>query len=249
MAFIDDHRDRFGVEPICRVLTEHGVTIAPSGYYAFKKRPPSARAVRDEQLIVEIERVFWDRELGRGISGARKIWRLLKREGIQVARCTVERLMRKQALRGIRRGKQFTTTRPHENASRPPDHVRRQFVANRPNQLWVVDFTFVPTWSGMAFTAFVTDVYSRRIVGWRTTNRMPTQLPLDALEMALWVRDRAGQSVDGVILTVMREVNTLLCATRTGSPTSERSRRSERLAIATITLWPKPSSASTRQSA
>ena len=199
MAFIDDHRDRFGVEPICRVLTEHGVTIAPSGYYAFKKRPPSARAVRDEQLIVEIERVFWDRELGRGISGARKIWRLLQREGIQVARCTVERLMRKQALRGIRRGKQFTTTRPHENASRPPDHVRRQFVANRPNQLWVVDFTFVPTWSGMAFTAFVTDVYSRRIVGWRTTNRMPTQLPLDALEMALWVRDRAGQSVDGVI--------------------------------------------------
>ena len=172
---------------------------APSGYYAFKTRPASARARRDAELVVEIERVFWDRKLGRGISGARKVWHLLKREGIVVARCTVERLMRRQGLRGVRRGKRFVTTRPGSAAPRPADHVRRCFHADRPNDPWVGDFTYVPTWSGMAFTAFVTDVYSRRIVGWRTTNRMPTELPLDALEMALWVRDRAGESVDGVI--------------------------------------------------
>lgn len=199
IQFIDDHRARFGVEPICRVLTQHGVRIAPSGYYAFKSRPVSARAARDAELIVEIERVFWDRKKGRGISGVRKMWHLLAREGIQVARCTVERLMRQQGLRGIRRGRQFVTTRPDETVARPADHVQRCFEADRPNQLWVVDFTYVPTWSGMAFTAFVTDVFSRRIVGWRTMNRMPTELPLDALEMALWVRDRAGDDVTGVI--------------------------------------------------
>ena len=199
VQFIDDHRDRFGVEPICRVLTEHAVPIAPSGYYAFKKRPASARATSDAELIVQIERVFWDRKLGRGIGGVRKVWRLLRREGILVARCTVERLMRQQGLRGIRRGKQFITTRPDNSSTRPLDHVKRDFTADRPNELWVVDFTYVPTWSGMAFTAFVTDVFSRRIVGWRTMDRMPTALPLDALEMALWVRDRAGQDVTGVI--------------------------------------------------
>jgi putative transposase len=127
------------------------------------------------------------------------MWHLLRREGTPVARCTVERLMRAQGLRGVRRGKQFITTRPDEKALRLQDHVNRDFTACRPNQLWVVDFTYVPTWSGMAFTAFVTDVLSRRIVGWRTMGRMPTELPLDALEMALWVRDRAGEDVTGVI--------------------------------------------------
>ena len=158
MQFIDDHRDRFGVEPICRVLTEHEVKIAPSGYYAFKKRLPSARAMRDEQLVVEIERVFWDRKLGRGISGVRKMRHLLRREGTVIARCTLERLMRRQGLRGVRRGKQFITTKADVAAARPEDRVNRNFTACRPNQLWVVDFTYVPTWSGMAFTAFVTDV-------------------------------------------------------------------------------------------
>ncbi|WP_308492713.1 IS3 family transposase [Microbacterium terrisoli] len=199
VQFIDDHRARFGVEPICRVLTKHGVKIAPSGYYAFKKRPASARAVADAELVVQIERVFWDRDLGRGISGVRKVWRLLRREGITVARCTVERLMRQQGLRGVRRGKQFITTRPDDTAPRAEDHVKREFHADRPNELWVVDFTYVPTWSGMAFTAFVTDVFSRRIVGWRTMSKMPTDLPLDALEMALWIRDRAGEDVTGVV--------------------------------------------------
>ena len=181
------------------MLTEHGVKIAPSGYYAFKKRPASARAVSDAVLVVQIERVFWDRTLGRGISGVRKVWRLLAREGVIVARCTVERLMRQQGLRGIRRGKQFITTRPDDSAPRAEDHVKREFHADRPNELWVVDFTYVPTWSGMAFTAFVTDVFSRRIVGWRTMSTMPTDLPLDALEMALWIRDREGEDITGVI--------------------------------------------------
>ncbi len=199
VQFIDDHRDRFGVEPICRVLSEHGVKIAPSGYYAFKSRPISARAASDAELVIELRRVFTDRSLGRGISGVRKMWHLLRREGIVVARCTVERLMRQEGLRGVRRGKQFVTTRSDDKAARPADHVERCFRADRPNELWVVDFTYVPTWSGMAFTAFVTDVFSRRIVGWRTMNRMPTELPLDALEMALWVRDRAGEDVTGVI--------------------------------------------------
>lgn len=199
IQFIDDHRDRFGVLSVCRVLTEHEVKIAPSGYYAFKKRPPSARALRDAELIEHIEDVFWNRSKGRGICGARKVWRLLKRDGIDIARCTVERLMRQHGLRGVRRGKQFVTTRPDVATARPPDRVKRDFTAARPNQLWVVDFTYVPTWSGMGFTAFVTDVFSRRIVGWRTANRMPTELPLDALEMALWVRGRAGQNVDGLI--------------------------------------------------
>jgi putative transposase len=198
VQFIDEVRDRFGVEPICRVLTKHGVKIAPSGYYAFKARPASARALRDAELIVEIERVFWDRDLGRGIAGYRKMWHLLHREGIQVARCTVERLMRAQGLKGVRRGKDVVTTRPEEKATRPPDLVQRCFRASKPNELWVVDFTYVPTWSGFGFTAFVTDVFSRRIVGWRTADRMPTELPLDALEMALWVRGRAGRDVTGV---------------------------------------------------
>lgn len=174
------------------MLTKHGVKIAPSDYYAFKKRPVSARAITDAELVVHIERVFWDRDLDRGISGVRKVWRLLRREGITVARC-------QQGLRGVRRGKQFITTRPDETAPRAEDHVTREFHADRPNELWVVDFTYVPTWSGMAFTAFVTGVFSRRIVGWRTMWKMPTDLPLDALEMALWVRDRAGEDVTDVV--------------------------------------------------
>ena len=199
MAFIDAHRDRFGVEPICRVLTEHGCKIAPSGYYAARSRPVSARAARDAELLAEIVRVYSDPNIGRGLYGARKVWRQLRRERIEVARCTVERLMRTNGLHGVRRGRSFVTTRSDPAAERPPDLVDRNFVASRPNQLWVVDFTYVATWSGMAFTAFVTDVYSRRIVGWRTTDRMPTQLPLDAFEMAKWIRQRDGQDIDGVI--------------------------------------------------
>ena len=197
--FIDDHRDRFGVEPICRVLSEHEVKIAPSTYYAHRCRPASARSLRDAALLVEIVRVHSDPKIGRGLYGARKVWHQLRREGIEVARCTVERLMGSVGLQGIRRGRSFVTTKSDPAASRPPDLVDRDFTAARPNQLWVVDFTYVPTWSGRAFTAFVTDVFSRRIVGWRTAASMPTELPLDALEMALWTRSRAGELVQGVV--------------------------------------------------
>ena len=203
-AFIDEVKARFGVEPVCRVLTEHGVKIAPSTYYAARTRPPSARAVRDEAVLAEIRRVWADRELGRGLAGARKVYHLLRRgggvDGVPVPRCQVERLMRGAGLQGVRRGRRpVTTTVSDPAASRAPDLVERDFSAEAPNRLWLVDFTYVPTWSGMAFTAFVSDACSRRIVGWRTADAMPTELPLDALEMALWTRQRAGQAVGGVI--------------------------------------------------
>ena len=202
VRFVDDHKNRFGVEPICRVLVEHGVQIAPSTYYAAKSRPASPRACRDGQLLIEIRRVFAARNLGRGVSGVRKVWRLLLRDPGVVARfgpidrCTVERLMRAAGLQGARRGKRFVTTKADQSAAPPPDRVNRNFSAEAPNRLWIVDFTYVPTWSGMAFTAFVSDVFSRRIVGWRTTTSMPTELPLDALEMALWTRASAGHCDD-----------------------------------------------------
>jgi putative transposase len=190
---------RWGVEPICRVLTAHGVQIAPSTYYANLARPPSARAVRDAELLVEIERVHGDAKIGRGVYGYRKVWHQLLREGVIVPRCQVERLMKAAGLQGVRRGKRFVTTKPDRAAARPPDLVNRDFAAARPNLLWLVDFTYVPTWSGMAFTAFVHDAFSRRIVGWRTAASMPTELPLDALEMALWTRARADQDITGLV--------------------------------------------------
>ena len=140
MAFIDERRGQFGVEPMCRVLVEHGVPIAPSTYYAAKGRPPSARAVADEALLAEIRRVHGDRTLGRGLYGARKVWNQLLREGRTVPRCQVERLMRADGLRGVRRGRQFVTTRADPAAVRAPDLVKRAFGATRPNELWVVDF-------------------------------------------------------------------------------------------------------------
>ena len=185
------------------MLIEHGVTIAPSTYYAHQSRPPSPRAVRDTAVLAEIERIYHDPQLGRGLYGARKVWHQLRRQGGVDGRpvpcCQVERLMRVAGLQGARRGRMVVTTKADTAASRPPDLVDRDFTASRPNELWVVDFTYVPTWSGMAFTAFVSDVFSRRIVGWRTAPSMPTELPLDALEMALWTRGRAGQDLDGLV--------------------------------------------------
>lgn len=149
-----------------------------------------------------IAEVFYDRHKGRSVAGAKKVWIYLMRDGIKVARCTVERLMRLMGLRGVRRtGRRVITTVPDWAATsrvRPPDLVKRKFVATAPNELWVVDFCYVPTWEGTAYCAFVQDVFSRRIVGWRIAKRMPTELPLDALEMALWVRDRNGESVKGL---------------------------------------------------
>lgn len=248
MAFVDAHRERFGVEPMCRVLGENGVHVAPSTYYAAKTRPPSPRSIADVALLVEIERVHSSAKVGRGLYGARKVWHQLRREGFVVARCTVERLMGANGLRGARRGKQFVTTRSDRAAARPPDLVERDFSATRPNELWVVDFTYVPTWSGTVFTAFVSDVYSRRIVGWRTALSMPTELPLDALEMALWVRARAGHDVDGVVHHSDAGTNTRRSATPPGCSTLARSPRSDQSATRSTTRWPRASSVSTRPS-
>lgn len=200
IRFVDDYRARFGVEPICRVLRGHGVKIAPSTYWAAKTRRPSARAVSDAHWREVIEATFWDRKKGRGVAGYRKMWRYLKRDGHDIARSTVQRLMAEMGLRGVLRGGwKVVTTRPDAAASRPPDLVKRDFTSQAPNRLWVVDFTYVATWEGVGFTAFVEDVYAHRLVGWRTTSTMPTELPLDALEMALWVRDRDGHDTTGVI--------------------------------------------------
>jgi len=186
ITYIDCHRDRFGVEPICKHLP-----IAPSTYYDARKRPPSARAVRDEKLKAEIERVHAE---NFGVYGARKVFRQLKREGFCVARCTVERLMRSLGLEGVRRGKKKRTTIPDEAASRPADLVCRDFTAPGPNRLWVADFSYVATWSGFVYVAFVIDVFSRFIVGWRASVSLRADLVLDALEMAIWARQHENIS-------------------------------------------------------
>ncbi len=180
IAYVDTYRDRFGVEPICEVLE-----IAPSTYYSAKSRPPCRRRVTDEALKVEIRRVH---EGNYGVYGTRKVWRQLNREGIAVARCTVERLMRQMGLAGRFRGRKRRTTIPAATSTAPLDLVERSFGANRPNALWVADITYVATWSGFAYAAFVIDVFSRRIVGWRVSNTLRTSLALDALEMAIWSR-------------------------------------------------------------
>lgn len=184
----------FGVEPICHVLG-----IAPSTYYAVKarQRAPSARALRDAELLVEIRRVH---ARTRGLYGARKVWLQLRREGVEVARCTVERLMRQAGLEGVRRGRTRRTTIPDTTAQRPLDLVDRDFTAAAPNRLWVSDFTYVMTYSGVVYVAFTIDAFSRRIVGWKADTNMRTELVLDTLEMALWQRDRDGVPLaDGMV--------------------------------------------------
>ncbi|WP_409945781.1 IS3 family transposase [Rubrivirga sp. S365] len=185
ITFIDDHREAYGVEPICKVLP-----IAPSTYYAAKARQSdpalrSARSQSDEALRAEIQRV-WDEN--RSVYGAKKVWKQLKREGFVVARCTVARLMRTMGLRGVTRGRRVRTTVPADLAERPLDLVERDFTAERPNQLWVSDLTYVATWRGFVYVAFVIDVFSRRIVGWRVSNSLRSDLALDALEQAICER-------------------------------------------------------------
>jgi putative transposase len=198
VAFIDAHRGRFGVEPICRVLSEHGCKIAPNTYWVAKKRPPSARALRDEALKVEVTRVH--HEALDGVYGADKVWAALNREGTQVARCTVERLMREMGLSGARRGRAYkVTTRSDERQHRPADLVERQFKAPAPNRLWVADLTYVKTHSGWVYVAFIIDVFSRVVVGWQTSCSLRADLAIDALEMAVWNRTRAGNDLDGLV--------------------------------------------------
>ena len=180
IAYIHAHKDRYGVEPICQLLP-----IAPSTYHAVSRRPASARAVRDAKLKGEIARVHAEHF---GVYGARKVWRQLHREGIGVARCTVERLMGELGLEGVRRGRPHKTTTPDAAAARPADLVGRDFSAARPNQLWVADLTYVATWSGFVYVAFVIDAFSRFLVGWQASRSLRTDLALDALEMAIWRR-------------------------------------------------------------
>jgi len=191
-SFVGEHREVHGVESICRELP-----IAPSTYYEHvarrqdpERRP--ARARRDGELERDIRRVWED---NFAVYGARKVWRQLKREKIEVARCTVERLMRNMGLRGVTRGRSFKTTTPDASAARPADLVKRNFTATRPNQLWVADLTYVATWRGFVYVAFVIDVFSRRIVGWRASTSRRAELALDALEQALHARSRSEKLV------------------------------------------------------
>ena len=186
-----------GVEPICAELKEAGVQIAPSSYYASKTRPPSARAIRDAELVTDIKVAH---KANLGVYGARKIHAELNREGVKVARCTVERLMRAEGLRGIPREKsRKTTIGDGAETERPEDLVKRNFVATGPNQLWVADLTYVRTHAGWTYVAFVLDVFSRMIVGWQVSTSLRTDLALDALDMGLWNRQRAGQDVTGLV--------------------------------------------------
>ena len=197
VAFIEACRDQFGVEPICRALRQAGVRISPSGYYAARGRPPPARAVREAALEKQILRVYKD---SGERYGAWKVRDQLNREGIAAARCTVERLMRKLGLRGVRRGGyKVRTTRSDPSQDRPEDLVNRDFTPDAPNRLWVVGFTFVSTWAGTAYTAFVIDAFARLIAGWRTAASHSTDLVLDALVMAVTCRARQGVKVAGLI--------------------------------------------------
>jgi putative transposase len=191
VAFIDAHRDRFGVEPTCRVLCEHGIKIAPSTYYAAKARPPSARAQRDAELRPVIARVHKENFVAYG---ADKMWDHLNNvEGIPVARCTVERLMRDMGLSGVRRGRSWVrTTISDDGTERPADLVERDFTTTAPNRLWLADLTYVKTHAGWVYVAFVIDAYSRMVVGWQASRSLRSDLAIDALEMAVHNRRRQG---------------------------------------------------------
>ncbi len=178
--YIDAHRKRFGVEPICQTLQ-----VAPSTYYAVKARRPSRRRVQDDALKPDVTRVHRD---NFGVYGVEKVWRQLIREGTQVGRDRVARLMHDLGLAGAVRGKKARTTVPADLAARPADLVDRAFTAPAPNRLWVADLTYVSTWSGFTYTAFIVDAFSRAIVGWRVATSLRADLALDALEMAIWTR-------------------------------------------------------------
>jgi putative transposase len=183
VRFINAYRDRWGIEPICTALQ-----VAPSTYYTAVSRLPSARQLSDQRLKVEIARVH---RANFGVYGIEKVWRQLNREGIKIGRDRVARLMDEMELRGVVRGRKKRTTWPAEVSARPADLVERQFTAAAPNHLWVADLTYVSTWSGFVYVAFVSDVFSRFIVGWRVSNSLHADLALDALEMAIWRRQHA----------------------------------------------------------
>ena len=241
IAFIDDHRDAHGVEPICKVLP-----IAPSTYHdhAAKRREPerlSDRAKRDEALKPAIRRIFDD---NFAVYGVRKVWRQMQREGIGVARCTVARLMGAMGLEGIVRGKPVRTTVSGKATPCPHDLVNRQFRAPKPNVLWVSDFTYVATWQGFVYVAFVIDAYARRIVGWRVSRTAHAGFVLDALEQALY--ERRPVSGGGLVHHSDRACNTCRSSTPSGWPALVSSRPLAASATATTTRSPRRSTASTK---
>ncbi|MEU9761877.1 IS3 family transposase [Streptomyces sp. NPDC047987] len=196
VAYVDRHKEEFGVQPICDALKGTDAEIAPSTYYAAATRSPSARSLRDAHLTEEIRVIH---AANYGVYGARKIHAALRRAGRQVARCTVERLMREAGLRGVSRAKGPRTTRPAPETARPKDLVNREFTATAPNQLWVADITYIRTFSGWVYAAFVIDVFSRTVVGWQVATSLYTELALDALDMAVWRRRREGTDLAGLI--------------------------------------------------
>ena len=196
VAFVDSQKAEHGVQPVLQALESTPAQIAPSTYYAAKTRPVSARRVRDTELIVTIEQIH---EANYDVYGARKIWHELHRQGVEVARCTVERLMRQAGLRGLLRDKSPRTTRPAPETGRPHYLVKRNFTAEHPNQLWVADLTYVRTSAGWVYAAFVLDVYSRLIVGWQVSTSLYTDLALDALKMAIWRRENQGADLSKLV--------------------------------------------------
>lgn len=190
MRFVEEHRDEHGVEPIIDALQGTCAEIAPSTYYAARARPPSARTVADQLTLAKVKAIH---ATNYGVYGARKTWHALTRQDYVVARCTVERVMRANGIHGITKAKSPRSTIPGPVGARPDDFVRRAFTAEGPNQLWVADITYIRTFSGWVYAAFVMDMYSRRIVGWQVSTSLHTSLALDALEMGLWNRNWAGQ--------------------------------------------------------
>ncbi|HEY4896754.1 MAG TPA: IS3 family transposase [Solirubrobacteraceae bacterium] len=188
ITYIDDHKASYGVEPICRLLE-----IAPSSYYAAKRRPPSAREIADGALSAEVARIHAD---NLGVYGVRKTWRALVRDGVSIGRDRTWRLMRALGLAGATRSRRIRTTVPAPVAERPADLVNRTFSAPAPDHLWVADLTYVWTVRGFCYTAFVIDAFSRMIVGWRVSSSLRTDLALDALEMAVWSR---GGDLSGLV--------------------------------------------------
>jgi putative transposase len=248
VRFVREHADRtegglrWGVEPICRVLSEHGLQLAPSTYYDALAHVPTVRENRDAELKPLIRQVHED---NYGVYGARKVWLALNRQGVPVARATVERLMRELGLEGARRGRRRRTTTPDPAAARPADLVRRRFDPPAPDRTWVADFTYVPTWSGTVYVAFVLDAYARRILGWRAATSMRTDLVLDALEHALWTRRTQGARPLGWCTTAT-PVSTPRSRSPNASPPQASTRRSAASATPTTTPSPRPPSASTK---
>jgi putative transposase len=195
VEFVDSQRETHGVQPVLEALKHTPVEIAPSTYYA-KARSESARAARDRELVDKIERVHED---NYSVYGARKVWAELNRQGVDVARCTVERLMREIGLRGLMRDKSPRTTRPAVETGRPADLVERDFTATGPNELWIADLTYVRTAAGWVYAAFILDVFSRMMVGWQVATSLYIDLALDALQMATWRRQAADADLTGLV--------------------------------------------------